>query len=108
MDVELLVIPDCPNTAAALDLLYRALDEVGLSGQSVRTMVLSDDAQTQERDFPGSPTFLINGVDPFPQHPHTPALACRLYDTPAGRRGVPDTAQLRRALQAATDPDPRR
>jgi len=108
VDVELLVIPDCPNTATAADLLRQVLREVGMPGQSVRTTVVTDDGQARERGFPGSPTFLINGVDPFKQHPQTPALACRVYDTPTGRRGVPDAAQLRRALKAATDSDPRR
>src|SRR2546421_220691 len=69
MKVELLVIPDGPNTAAALDLLRRALSEVGMPGHSVRTTVVRDQVQAQEHGFPGSPTLLINGVDPFAEHP---------------------------------------
>jgi hypothetical protein len=106
MDVELLVIPGCPNTAAAVDLMRQALSAIGLSGQSVRTTVVGDDAQARRRNFPGSPTFLINGVDPFAEHLQQPAVACRLYDTPTGRRGTPDPIALRQALQAAADTEP--
>ena len=106
MDVELLVIPDCPNTAAASDLLREALTDLGMSGQPVRTTVVTDDVHARERAFPGSPTFLINGVDPFAEQSQPAALACRLYDTPAGRRPIPDAARLRRALRAACGPRP--
>ena len=101
MDVELLVIAECPHTAAALELLRQALAELGVPGQPVRTTIITDDAQARERAFPGSPTFLIDGVDPFGQPSQPAALACRLYDTPAGRRPIPDATRLRDALSAA-------
>ena len=53
--------------------------------------------------FTGSPTILINGIDPFAQPQQTPGLACRLYPTPDGPAGVPSLPELRRALQLALD-----
>ncbi len=100
MDVELLVIPDCPHTAAATDLLRQTLTDLGMPGQLVRTTVITDDVHARERGFPGSPTFLIDGVDPYGQQSQPAALACRLYDTPAGRRPIPDATRLRHALNA--------
>jgi hypothetical protein len=65
VDVELLVVPDCPNESVALSVLRLAFDRVGLAGQTVRTTVIAGQEQAQERGFVGSPTILINGVDPF-------------------------------------------
>ena len=49
MDVELLVIAECPHTAAALELLRQALAELGVPGQPVRTTIITDDALARER-----------------------------------------------------------
>lgn len=53
------------------------------------------------RGFPGSPTVLVDGVDPFADRDLAPALACRVYDTPTGRAGTPTIEQLRRAISEA-------
>jgi len=104
MDVEVLHIADCPHLDAAIDLLHRTLTDLGMPGQPIRTTVITDDGHARERNFPGSPTFLIDGVDPFRQQSQPAALACRLYHTSTGRRPVPDATDLRRALDAAARP----
>jgi hypothetical protein len=50
----------------------------------------------------GSPTLLINGVDPFAA-PGTPAsLSCRVYRDETGQgQGAPSLAALRMALRKA-------
>jgi hypothetical protein len=63
VDVELLVLSDCPNESGALSVLRLAFDRVGLAALSVRTTVIASQEQAQERGFVGSPTILINGVD---------------------------------------------
>jgi hypothetical protein len=101
MDVELLVVPDCPNESAAGVLLRAALDDVGLIGVEVRTTVIRTQDDAKRRDFIGSPTILVDGTDPFAQSGRPPALACRIYFTPTGPSGIPDLTQLRRALKQA-------
>jgi hypothetical protein len=59
------ILPDCPNESVALPVLRLAFDRVGLAALSVRTTVIASQEQAQERGFVGSPTILINGVDPF-------------------------------------------
>lgn len=54
-----------------------------------------------EREFSGSPTVLIDGIDPFADNPPAPALACRVYDTPTGPAGTPTIDQLRQAIRKA-------
>jgi hypothetical protein len=65
MDVELLVVPDCPNESVARSVLGLAPDPLGLIAQPVRTTVTASQQQAQERGFVGSPTILVDGVDPF-------------------------------------------
>ena len=102
MDVELLVVQDCPNEAPAAAVLRTALDEVGLSGIGIVTTVIDTWEEAVRRGFVGSPTFLINGVDPFSEPGRAPALACRVYPHPTGLTGVPDLSELRQALTRST------
>jgi hypothetical protein len=98
VDVELLVVPDCPNESVALSVLRLAFDRVGLAALSVRTTVIASQEQAQECGFVGSPTILINGVDPFVTAGQSPAYACRVYATPAGLSGVPPLDDVISAL----------
>lgn len=100
MDVELLVVPECPNEAVADDLIRAALVELGVAA-AVRTTVIESEKQAQARGFTGSPTFLLDGRDPFAEPGAAVAVACRVYRTPAGLAGVPAPEQLRKALRDA-------
>jgi hypothetical protein len=60
----------------------------------------------------GSPTLLVDGVDPFARPGLTPSVSCRLYRDETGAiAGAPSVAALRRALGgdrvpvASNDPD---
>src|SRR5450631_3057526 len=53
VDVELLVVPDCPNESVALSVLRLAIDRVGLAALSVRPTVIASQEQAQERGFVG-------------------------------------------------------
>jgi hypothetical protein len=106
VDVELLVVPDCPNESVALSVLRLAFDRVGLAAQSVRTTVIASQEHAKERGFVGSPTILINGVDPFRAAGQIPAYACRVYVTPAGLAGVPPLDEVISALTVASNREP--
>lgn len=98
MDIELLVVPDCPNESRALLALQSAFEQVGLGTQPVRVTVITNQDEAQKRGFVGSPTILIDGVDPFAVPGTSPAVACRVYVTPAGLSGVPPLDGLVAAL----------
>jgi len=50
----------------------------------------------------GSPTLLIDGVDPFAEPGQPPSLSCRLYRDDDGRTsGAPSAGQLRHAIEQA-------
>jgi hypothetical protein len=101
MKVELLVVDACPNEAPARDALRRALDRAGLDAP-IATVVIEDDEQAQARGFHGSPSFHIDGHDVFPASDARPGVACRVYPTAAGLRGVPDDHELGAAVVAHT------
>ncbi|MFI6147410.1 class I SAM-dependent methyltransferase [Streptomyces sp. NPDC051109] len=98
MDIEILVVPDCPHTESAAELLRQALDEVGLHSATVTTRVVTGHLEAEQRGFTGSPTFLIDGRDPFAEAGRPAGLACRVYPTADGRAGLPSLDQLRQAL----------
>ena len=103
VDIELLVVPDCPNESRALLALESAFDLVGLGAQPVHVTVVTTQDQAEARGFVGSPTILIDGVDPFAVPGQRPAVACRVYATPAGLSGVPPLDDVVMALAAARD-----
>lgn len=102
MRIELLVVADCPNEDAAADLIRAAVAETGVHADVTRTIITSQE-QAHERAFVGSPTILLDGSDPFAPTEAPIALACRLYTTPDGLRGVPALRDLRQALERAAE-----
>jgi hypothetical protein len=109
MDIELLVVSDCPHTAPARDLLRQALADVGLPHQGFTTREVSTPGQAAELGFTGSPTILIDGRDPFAEAGRKTGLACRVYRGSDGAlAGVPGLVDLRRALKQVADPGPSR
>jgi hypothetical protein len=100
LDVELLLVPDCPHASAAQALLRSALDATGLVTTPIRISVIDSEGEAADRGFLGSPTIRINGIDPFAEPGRPIGMACRIYPGPAGASGLPAAAELRKALQA--------
>jgi hypothetical protein len=91
-------LPDCPNGAAAAELITVAVADTRVRAAIIRTIIDSPE-QAQQRGFTGSPTILLNGSDPFARPDAPVAMSCRLYSTPEGPRGVPALRDLRQALK---------
>ncbi|MCP3757040.1 hypothetical protein [Streptomyces sp. TBY4] len=98
MNVEVLVVPDCPHAAPAAARVRQVLADLGLDGIEVTTRVITGQDQAERTGFTGSPTFLIDGRDPFAEPGHPAGLACRVYRTPDGLCGLPSSGQLWQAL----------
>jgi hypothetical protein len=101
VDIELLVVPDCPNEIPTARLVRDVLDDLGLTSTTVRTILIRTPHDARLRGFIGSPTVLINGIDPFAEPGREPALACRVYSTQSGISGVPSPYAVRQAITAA-------
>lgn len=105
LDIELLLVPDCPIEAAVVELVRAGLRATGVAA-SLRTTVITTQAEAQRRRFTGSPTILIDGQDPFAQPGAGVGIACRVYPTPGGMAGIPPQRDLDQALKRAADPGP--
>lgn len=105
MDAEILVVPNCPNERPALELLREVLDATGHPHTQIRVTVIRTQDEAARARFPGSPTFLINGTDPFPTSRRDTAVACRVYPTGEGLRGLPSRSDLIGAVRRHPAPD---
>jgi hypothetical protein len=99
--VELLYWDGCPSHPEALADLRAALTELGHPEVEVTLVEIASEQQAAERDFIGSPTVRVGGVDPVPPPPGEPTgLTCRVYRLRDGRYSpTPDPADLRDALR---------
>lgn len=95
MEVSLLYFDGCPNWRGTDRNLVELASEFGFR-LTRRRVTSAEDAETLE--FRGSPTVLVDGVDPFAEEASPVGLACRLYATPDGLRGAPSVAMLRASL----------
>lgn len=96
MDITLQYFDGCPNWETTERHLATLIAE-GLDATISHERI--DGYETAvERGFRGSPTVLIDGVDPFAD-PNAPVgLACRVYKSDTGLTGTPTLDQLRQAI----------
>lgn len=98
--ITILHTPGCPN----LPLIHQRLaDALGrFTGSTPRVVVeeVADPDEAARLSFHGSPTLLIDGVDPFASPEGTPAFACRTYRTETTVEGAPAVDQILAALAA--------
>ncbi len=95
VDVTLLYFDGCPNWQQADERLTELQAERGFTLDHRKVDTPEEAARV---GFAGSPTVLVDGVDPFATGDEPTGLACRVYDTPDGPQGSPTLTQLREAL----------
>ena len=98
MDVTLLYFDGCPNWHDADTHLRTLQDEV--PDLRVTRRIVDTPEEAERTRFRGSPSILIDGVDPFADADAPVGLSCRLYRTPDGPAGSPTLDQLRKVLHA--------
>ena len=99
VDVELLVIPECPGSDEASQLLRMALDDIGLAETPFAVRVVNSEDAARAPRFAGSPAFVVDGVDLFANGTPEGSMVCRAYPAPDGPRNVSPLRDLRRALK---------
>lgn len=100
MQLTVLAVPGCPNAPVLGDRLAAALD--GRAGVTIAHQVVADEGEAVRWGMNGSPTLLIDGVDPFAEPGQPPGMSCRLYRDEEGRlSGAPSVGQLRQAIEQA-------
>ena len=98
--ITILPTPGCPHVALVRQRVGDALAR--FPGPAPRVVVeeIADPEDASRRRFHGSPTLLLDGVDPFAPPASPPAFACRTYRTGTGVEGAPSVDQIVAALTA--------
>lgn len=80
MELTVLVVPACPHTG----LLRARLDQALEHRQNVTVIwrEITDPQEAERSGMHGSPTLLVNGINPFALPGQQPSLSCRLGDLP--------------------------
>ncbi|MEI8406495.1 MULTISPECIES: hypothetical protein [unclassified Kribbella] len=100
MRLEVLHVPDCPNLPLLLERLAQVTD------LPVMTRVIDSDDEAARFGMAGSPTLLVDGIDPFAASGDY-SLSCRLYRDHDGRVvSVPSIEQLRSAINGRSTRPP--
>jgi hypothetical protein len=100
MHLTILAEATCPNAPVLEDRLATVLG--ARADVSVSCQVICDEDEAARWGMHGSPTLLIDGVDPFAEPGQQPSLSCRLYRDEDGRAcGAPSAGQLRRVIEEA-------
>ncbi|MBT2500280.1 thioredoxin family protein [Agromyces sp. ISL-38] len=102
LSIEVLHITECPGWEPTLGLLRRALDELGITEASVSARLISSPDEARRCGFAGSPTVLVDGIDPFPSSGPAEELACRVYRGADGLSPHPSPRDLVAALRERT------
>lgn len=99
IQIVLQYFDDCPNWKTTADRLSRLVDE-GMPAD-IEYQYIDSLETAMATGFRGSPTVLIEGVDPFGDDDPPVGLACRVYRTENGHSGSPSLNQLRDAINQA-------
>lgn len=102
VEVTVLTVADCPNGPLIEDRLAQAL--AGRDGVRVIRREIDSEEDASLFGMRGSPTLLIDGVDPFAMAGTPFSVSCRMYRTDDGPlEGAPSVAALRRVVQASAN-----
>jgi Alkylmercury lyase len=95
--LTVLAVPDCPNVKLLDQRLAQVLQD--RPGVTVSRHTIDDQDQAARRGMRGSPTILIDGIDPFAEPGQPASVSCRLYRNGHGQpEGAPSVRHLRRAI----------
>jgi Alkylmercury lyase len=100
MQVTVLGVPGCPHVPLLEERLAQVLAD--RSDVTVSREVIATADEAARSGMHGSPTILIDGLDPFAEPGQAASVSCRLYRDSDGRAdGAPSVGHLRRALSTA-------
>jgi hypothetical protein len=97
MRIVVLAVPECQGALLLDERLAQVV--AGRPDITVSRLVISDPEQAVRRGMNGSPTVLIDGIDPYAQAGQHASMSCRLYRHGGGRvEGAPSVRRLRYAI----------
>ncbi|MCH7901849.1 MAG: thioredoxin family protein [Acidobacteria bacterium] len=100
IEVMIQYVEGCPHFDETYQLVSGVLETNDLRSV-LKTRLVSSAEEAEDLGFVGSPTLLIDGVDPFADKSSRVGLACRIYGSGADRSGVPPKNAVETALLAS-------
>ncbi|MGZ6317049.1 MAG: DF family (seleno)protein [Anaerolineales bacterium] len=98
MKIDLLYFDGCPSWQTGLENLRSAIAREGLQAD-IHVVPVTDDEQAASLRFLGSPSYIVDGEDLWPEIRAAYHLSCRVYMTPEGIKGAPTIAMLQEKLR---------
>jgi hypothetical protein len=99
MEITLQYFDGCPNWEVLDHRIAEALH--GRTDASIIRQRVGTTVEAVRLGFHGSPTILIDGIDPFAEPSAPVGLACRVFRTPNGLAGSPTLEQLHAVFSEA-------
>ena len=96
MDVEIVYFDGCPHVDEARSRIAAIVSD--RTDVTVRLRRVDDLAEAERAGMHGSPTILIDGIDPFAAPDTPPSWGCRYYPPSIGSDGVPSEQELERVF----------
>jgi hypothetical protein len=103
LKIDILCIDGCPTKNKVEKLVKQVLDELGVSGATVATTIVTTYSQAESIKFVGSPTIRINDVDIEPDTDRLTefGLNPRTYKVKGMEQDMPDLRWLKDAMRKA-------
>jgi len=98
MKVTIQYFDGCAGWTVARERVQAALEQLGRENVVLDLQRVESPEEAQQIRFRGSPTILVDGVDPFEAEADPVGFSCRVYRTEDGQQDSPTVAQLVRAL----------
>ena len=99
MEITMQYFDGCPNWEVLDHRIAEALH--GRTDASIIRQRVGTTEEAVRLGFHGSPTILIDGIDPFAEPSAPVGLACRVFRTPNGLAGSPTLEQLHAVFSEA-------
>jgi hypothetical protein len=95
--IEIRYFDGCPHWEQTRHLVEEVLAAEGIEAD-VRLTAIADPEIAERLAFRGSPTVLVDGVDPWGNPAAPVGLSCRVYRTGDSFSGTPPRDELRAAI----------
>lgn len=98
MRVTIQYFDGCPHWKLADERVRRVLKGAATDEVTLEYELIDSPVKAERIGFRGSPTILVDGVDPFVTGDEPIGLTCRVFRTEAGAEGAPTEAEIREVL----------
>lgn len=102
MHIQLYYFDNCPSWKVGLENLKQAMQLENIS-TAVELVQVTTNEEAQAARFLGSPSFVVNGKDLWPEERESYYLGCRVYQTDQGLKGAPSVISLQEKLRQIPD-----